>query len=1685
MNTGSLPPHQQDIAARCFHPSKSFTEFREGDVEQSIPERFEDIARRFPDQIAVETATQFLTYAELDAIADRVARALLSSLGSKAELVALLLGKRVPQLAAMLGVMKAGKFFLLLDPLFPQARIISMLEDSRATRLVTDQPHAAFTTEVGNHRLRVLQWEDVNVASCAAPKIKVMPKALVFINYTSGSTGEPKGLLQTHRGILHNIMLRTNLSHVCEHDRISLLSSGTANAITNALVALLNGAALLPFNVTNQGAVRLARWLSEKSITICPMGSPLFRSLCETLTGEEDFPHLRVIRLRSEAVYKTDVDLYKRYFPRQCIFVTGLSTNETGPLRDYLIAHETEVSGTEVPVGYAVPGKDVMLLDDAGKRIGFNEVGEIAVKSPYIVPGYLRRTELTRAKFKPDPSGGSDRVYLTGDLGLMLPDGCLVYKGRKDFRVKVRGYGVDIAEVEMALRAHPCVSAAVVVPRRNDSGETNLVAYFTCSSQPTPNVSQLRRFLGQTLPDHMQPVFFVALANLPLTPQNKVDRNALPAPGHSRPQLDTPFTPPQTAMEQELARIWADVLGLGAVGIHDNFFDLGGNSLSAMRVLSRMIEDFQVDLPLRAFFDAPTVGALAARIEQSKTEHAKTELSFHRSVEFNRFPDNEAALSFAAGGAAPIPETEVSDSFKTIPNRSEEQRAIQAKCMHPTGTFVEFTKEEAEQSIPQRFEKIVRLYPDRLAIKVKDRALTYDDLNGAANRIAAQILAEQRDKREPVGLLFEQGVEAITAILGALKAGQFYVALDPSFPARRLASILEDSGAGLLLTDQQNIRRGSELATHRCQLLDVDASETNVSTDNPSLFLSPETLACIMYTSGSSGQPKGVVHNHRSILHWVKVHTNQLRICPSDRLTLLQSCSAASCVHNLFGALLNGASLFPFDPRLEAPRLARWLLDEQITIYHSIPTVFRQMTDNLTGPEEFPDLRVIRLSGMAITREDVERYKKHFSPNCILLHVMGTTEAGTVPHYFIDKLTQVIGRTVPVGYAAEDAEIVLLDDNGSEVGLGQMGEIAIKSRYLALGYWKRPELTDSRFLADPGCAEQRIYLTGDLGRRAPDGCLFQLGRKDLQLKVRGYRIETREVEMRLLDHADIQDAAVVGRESQPGETQLIAYFVPTRDRAPGVSELRSFLQEKLPEYMIPSAFVPLHALPLTPNGKVDWKLLPPPGSARPQVDSPFVPPGKPVEKELARIWAELLGIDQVGIHDNFFDLGGHSLLAARVLSRVFLAYQVDVPLSRFFAAPTVAALAGYLETPCLPQDTETQSIEPVSRAGPVPLSFAQQRLWFLDQLDPGNFAYNLFSAFQLKGQLNVKALEQSFNEIIRRHETLRTVFITVDRQPLQTILPSLTIQIPVVDLRQVIAVGERGSELRRLCDAEAQLPFELRCGPLLRVTVVRLAEDESMLFLTRHHIVFDGWSAAVLFRELSALYAAFCQENTSPLPELPTQYRAFALWQRQWLQGKILATQLLYWKQQLDNLPTLQLPTDRPRSSAQTCRGASQRFVLPKTLSRSLKTLSHRESVTLFMTLLAAFQTLLHRYTGQSDIAIGSPVAGRNQPELETLIGFFLNMLVLRSDLAGNPTFRELVARVRTVCLSAYEHQDLPFEKLVEELQPERNLSHNPLFQVTLALQNTPKSPLDLAGLTTATVPIDPGIARFDLHLFL
>ncbi len=661
----------------------------------------------------------------------------------------------------------------------------------------------------------------------------------------------------------------------------------------------------------------------------------------------------------------------------------------------------------------------------------------------------------------------------------------------------------------------------------------------------------------------------------------------------------------------------------------------------------------------------------------------------------------------------------MSDLSRPVADFPRWQQSIRNRCVHSTGTFIKFEKGETEQSIPDRFEQMVRMYPDRLAVKTRRHALTYDALNRLANRVARAILARRGGREEPVALLYEQGAPLIISILGILKAGKIYVPLDPSLPYSRTVYLLEDSQAGLIVTNNQNFLLAHELAQNGSELMNSDGLDSSIPTDNLRLSISSDTLTWIIHTSGSTGQPKGVVQNHRNVLHFVMNYTNSFHICADDRLTNLFSPSANAGAHDTVAALLNGAGLYLLNLKEEGlAHMAEWLIREEITIYKSAATVFRHFLTTLTGEEEFPRLRLVYLGGEPVYKRDVERYKKLFSQSCIFANRLGSTETGSIRMYFVDKETHIDGNMVPVGYPVEDNEILLLDDDGEEVGSDEIGEIAVRSRYLSPGYWHKPDLTRAAFMSDPEGGDQRIYRTGDLGCMSSGGCLVHLGRKDSQVKISGYRIEVDEIEMALLELAEIKETVVVAREDVPGDPtaplrtgqRLVAYLVPNRQPAPTVSELRRLLAERLPDYMIPSAFVTLDALPLAPNGKVDRQRLPAPGRARPELEAAYVAPRTHLEEVLARIWREVLNLDQIGIHDNFLELGGSSLQATQVISRVLKAFRVELSLRSLFRAPTVAEMALSVQNQAAQKDSHLDVINRINRGN------QEQLLARVDQL---------------------------------------------------------------------------------------------------------------------------------------------------------------------------------------------------------------------------------------------------------------------------------------------------------------------------------------------------------------------------------
>lgn len=625
-SSGNILVHQD----QRFTPRAESVPFSQKDVDTSLPERFEKIVRLRPEAIAIQSADCALTYAQLNSRANQIARTLAITMGQRNKPVGLLVEKGASQVAGILGVLKSGNIFVPIDSSLPTHRIKTILDYSQSELLLTDRHNEPGGRALMRNNSRIIVLESIS-ASVSDENLSwpMASRDPAYIIYTSGSTGQPKGVLKHHASQLHAVMRRTHSEGINTRDRIAFLPNGTANAIGNIFNALLNGATLLPFDVKKEGVSRLAEWLRTERISICQIASPLFRSLCAVLPDNQMFPELRVLRLRSESVFKPDVELYKKYFLSSCLMANGLSTSETGSICEFHLDHDTEIQGNEVPIGYPLEGMEVFLRDDEGKEVGFNEVGEIVVRSKYLAPGYWNQANLTKAKFKTDPTDPEKRLYYTGDLGLRLPDGCLVHKARKDFRIKIRGYGVDMVEVEKTLLTYPGIRQAIVVARQNNLGESVLVGYFASDMQPPPDMSDLQRFLKDKLAEYMIPSAFVALDSIPITPNGKIDRQSLPEPGRSRPSLNTMFTPPRNSVEEQIATIWTDVLSVDRVGIYDNFFELGGHSLAATRVASRVIKVFQLELPLEALFASPTVAEMALVITQNLTRNAENELLDH------------------------------------------------------------------------------------------------------------------------------------------------------------------------------------------------------------------------------------------------------------------------------------------------------------------------------------------------------------------------------------------------------------------------------------------------------------------------------------------------------------------------------------------------------------------------------------------------------------------------------------------------------------------------------------------------------------------------------------------------------------------------------------------------------------------------------------------------------------------------------------------------------------------------------------------------------------------------------------------------------------------------------------------------------------------------------------------------
>ncbi|MCR8643270.1 amino acid adenylation domain-containing protein [Paenibacillus sp. N1-5-1-14] len=977
--------------------------------------------------------------------------------------------------------------------------------------------------------------------------------------------------------------------------------------------------------------------------------------------------------------------------------------------------------------------------------------------------------------------------------------------------------------------------------------------------------------------------------------------------------------------------------------------------------------------------------------------------------------------------------------------------------------------DDSELCIHEMFEEQAKLTPDAEALVDGLRRLTYRELDDRSNQVANYLRDMGIGPDFMVGIFSTRTAEMLIGMLGVLKAGGAYVPLDPAYPKDRIAFIMEDTGVKVVLTQALLLDQLPQLSVHTV-LLEQDGGVTaSASTAPIKSGVDRNHLAYVFFTSGSTGRPKGVALEHRSVtafMNWCKATYSQEEL--AGVLASTSICFDLS-VYELFVPLVTGGKVILVENALYLPELpAR----NEVTLINTVPSAMKELVRIQGVPSSVKTVNfcgeplTLKLTQQVYAVETIERVYNLYGPS-------EDTTYSTV--WLVERdfsYAPLIGRPI-LG-----TQCYILDSNLQPVPIGVAGELYLAGEGLARGYLNRPEQTAERFVDNPFAPGTRMYKTGDMCRYQADGVMEYVARMDNQVKFRGFRIELGEVETVLSLYTGVNEAILMVREDMPDDKRLVAYVTVVEGHELDVRKVNDHLKATLASYMIPSILTVLPAMPLTANGKIDRKMLPIPNYAT--IDRHYVEPRNEMEVQLAGIFTQVLGIEQVSVQDHFFQIGGHSLLMMQVISRIRNVLGVEISVRTFFEYATVAELAAWVESNRIEITPKQQvQITSINHSGSIPASFAQQRIWFLHQLDPSSSVYNITSLLQMKGDLDYLAVKRSIAELVNRQDSLRTTIHEVNGIPVQQIAEQMDIEVPYVNMGQLAQ-----DEIHELARELGNQPFELSQGPLFRCTVVQVDTQEHYLIMVVHHIISDGWSQSLFIHELMNLYDSYIAGVSSSLPELPIQYADYAYWQQTWLQGEVWNRQLAYWKHQLQNaVPVLQLPTDRSRPAIQTFHGATVDRFVSHDLTMRLNQLSQQAGMTLFMTLLSAFHILLSRYSGETDILVGTPIANRNRTEIEGVIGFFVNTLVVRTDLSDNIPFAQLLERVSKVALEAYTHQDVPFEELVKELQPHRNLSHSPLFQVMFVMQSMSEVKSETSSLQIQQVPFDAGTSKFDLTL--
>ncbi|MFD2168557.1 non-ribosomal peptide synthase/polyketide synthase [Tumebacillus lipolyticus] len=2039
----------------------------------SIPQLFEAQAMQTPTSVALQDRQGEMTYRDLNERANQLAHVLRRQGVGPDVLVGLCMERSFEMVIGLLGILKAGGAYVPLDPNYPAERLAFMLEDAQVSLLLT-QEHLRQTLPA--HGAEVICLDSEWSAKIAGESCDNLPcrnelEDLAYVNYTSGSTGQPKGVCVPHRGVVR-LVKNTNYIQFDREDVFLQFAPISFDAATLEIWgSLLNGAKLVLYSEPSLSLPALGRTIREHRVTTLWLTAGLFHQMVEEHL--DDLSSVRYLLAGGDVLSVPHVKKALQALPNSTL-INGYGPTENTTFTCCYQMTDPEQVGASVSIGRPIANTQVYVLDAQLSPVPIGVPGELHIAGDGLARGYLNRPELDEEKFIANPFGKpEERLYKTGDLVRWLADGNIEFLGRIDGQVKIRGFRIELGEIEAVIGEHLSVRENVVIAHADDHGQKRLIAYIVPSEAGEFDRAALRSYLKERMPEYMVPAAIISLPELPLNPNGKVDKRALPAPNLAESFADQAYSAPRNWTEELIAGIWSQVLQVEQVGIHDNFFELGGHSLLATQVMSRLRSALQTEMTLRQLFEAPTIAEFAKRVEASSrlindrapiqrvareqdlplsfaqqrlwiidqlepgqtTYNVPIALQIERAVDISvlqrcveEILNRHEALrtTFAVRAGEPVQQIRPLEDFElpivdlqAVPieqRQPQAERLIQAEARQPfdlqTGplcrtllilmsadesilvwnmhhivadgwslgvlmnelsalyaaftqdlpsplaelpvqyadyavwqrawldgemqnqldywqqqlaghqpflqlptdrprpalltehgadhtlhlpadlshrlqqisrnegttlfmtlfaafnvllhrysgqddmlvgtpiagrnhsevegligffvntlvlrtqmqeqmtfrdllqqvrnttleayahqdlpfeklveeinpdrdqsrtplfqvlfsletasqqgsqsilpmraiqvdndtskfdltlvmseeaegltasfnynvdlfdeaTIVRMTEhfqsllreivarpgdklselsfllaEEREQvlsgwndtvteypqlSIPQLFEAQAMQTPESVALQDQQGEMTYRDLNERANQLAHVLRRQGVGPDVLVGLCMERSFEMVIGLLGILKAGGAYVPLDPNYPAERLAFMLEDAQVSLLLT-QEHLRQ--TLPAHGAEVICLDsewsAKIAGESCDNLPCRNELEDLAYVNYTSGSTGQPKGVCVPHRGVVRLVK-NTNYIQFDREDVFLQFAPISFDAATFEIWGSLLNGAKLVIFPPNLPTlAELGRTLTDYQVTSIFLTTALFNQMVEH-----QLDDLQSVRqlLTGGEVMSVPHVKLALERLPNCRLSNVYGPTESTTFTSFYPMPTAEYAKSPVPIGRPIANTQVYVLDAQLNLAPIGVPGELHIGGDGLARGYLNRPELDEEKFIANLfGKPEERLYKTGDLVRWLADGNIEFLGRIDGQVKIRGFRIELGEIEAVIGEHLSVRENVVIAHADDRGQKRLIAYIVPSEAGEFDRAALRSYLKERMPEYMVPAVIISLPELPLNPNGKVDKRALPAPNLAESFADQAYSAPRNWTEELIAGIWSQVLQVEQVGIHDNFFELGGHSLLATQVMSRLRSALQTEMTLRQLFEAPTIAEFAKRVEASSR-LINDRAPIQRVAREQDLPLSFAQQRLWILDQLEPGQTTYNVPIALQIGRAVDISVLQRCVEEILNRHEALRTTFVVRAGEPVQQIRPLEDFELPIVDL-QAMPVEQRQPQAERLIQAEARQPFDLQTGPLCRTLLILMSSDESILVWNMHHIVADGWSLGVLMNELSALYAAFTQDLPSPLAELPVQYADYAVWQRAWLDGE-MQNQLDYWQQQLaGHQPFLQLPTDRPRPALLTEHGADHTLHLPADLSHRLQQISRNEGTTLFMTLFAAFNVLLHRYSGQDDMLVGTPIAGRNHSEVEGLIGFFVNTLVLRTQMQEQMTFHDLLQQVRNTTLEAYAHQDLPFEKLIEEINPDRDTSRTPLIQVMFSLDAADQQGSQ-SILPMRAIQVDNDTSKFDLSL--